>query len=392
MPKPLRVLFAVGSLAGGGSERQLITILRYLDRARFEPALYLLSRSGAFLKDVPADIRVLSFDAASTPSRLYIPGSIYRQQVAHLTQTLREGDFDFLYDRTILMACVAGPAARRAGVRRVATVVADPDRDMHATFRRFRWLKRRILTSGYREATRVIANSEALRRTVATRFRLADGHTVTIPNGFDLQAIQQQAAADSPVTLDSTQTHIATMGRFQPQKGFPDLLRAVRHLVIDRQRQDLVLWMLGTGPDEPLYRRMINEEPSISDNVRLPGFVANPFSLLNRVRLFCLSSHFEGSPNALVEAMACGTPVISTDCPYGPREILDDGRYGELTPVADWQAMADGIERVLEDESAARGRADQAVESIQNRFDARRSTVCLEQLLESLADTSKQPA
>jgi len=392
MRKPLRILFALGSLAGGGSERQLVTILQHLDRERFAPTLYLLSRAGEFLNDVPDDVRVISFDDTPHASRIYVPGGVYRRQVAHLTNTLLSGDFDLLYDRTILMACVAGPAARRAGIRRVATVVANPDRDMLATFQRFGWLKRRILAAGYRRADRVVANSEALRRTVADRFQLPEERTAMIPNAFDVRAILQLAAAEPEVTLDSSQTNIAAMGRFGPEKGFLDLLRAVRHLVVERRHQNLVLWLMGAGPEGAHYRRLIAEEPTIVGHVRMPGFVKNPFAILSRVRLFCLSSHYEGSPNALVEAMACGTPVVSTDCPYGPREILDGGRFGELTPVSDWHAMASAIERVLDDEAAASERAVLARESVQNRFDARQSTAELEELFESVANAGGQSA
>ncbi len=384
MRKPLRVLFAIGSLAGGGSERQLITILQNLDRSLFEPTLYLLSRSGEFLNNVPDDVPVISFDDDRHTSWLYVPGGIYRRQVAHLSRTLRDGEFDLLYDRTILMACVAGPAARKAGVRRVATVVADPDRDMRATFQRFGWLKRRILHSGYRTAACVVANSEALRATVAEQFHLPGSGTLTIPNGFDIAAIQRQAAEAPPVALDPGRAHIAAMGRFQPQKGFLDLLQALRYLVIDRHRSDITLWLLGAGPDESLYRNLIAEEPSIASHVQLPGFMDNPFSLLSRVQLFCLSSLYEGSPNVLIEAMACGTPVVSTDCPHGPREILNNGQLGDLVPVEDWHALAEAIERTLNDQPAARNRANLAARSIEKRFDAKEATTCLEKLFQSL--------
>lgn len=387
MRKPLRVLFAIGSLAGGGSERQLVTILQQLDRTRIQPSLYLLNRAGEFLSHVPDDVPVVACDASLEAARFYVPGRVYRQQVRHLTQTLRDGDYDLLYDRTILMGCVAGPAARRACVRRVATIVADPERDMRATFRRFYWLKQRILLRGYRDAACVVANSEALRRSVMVGFRLSESQTCVLPNGFDVDAIDHQAAAELQIPLAPDRVHIAAMGRFQPQKGFVDLLRAIRHLVVDRQRSDLVLWLIGAGPEESLYRNLIAEEPALIGHVQLPGFLANPFSLISRVRLFCLSSLYEGAPNALVEAMACGTPVVSTNCPFGPDEILDSGRYGELTPVGDWRAMAGAIERVLSDEQAACRRAECARVSVRDRFDAAITARRLEGLFEDACQT-----
>ena len=88
-------------------------------------------------------------------------------------------------------------------------------------------------------------------------------------------------------------------------------------------------------------------ERGLSDRVSLPGYVDDPFGLLARAELAVCSSLYEGFGNAIVEALACGTPVISTDCPYGPREILDNGRYGTLVPVHDSAAMARAIDRQL---------------------------------------------
>jgi glycosyltransferase involved in cell wall biosynthesis len=95
----------------------------------------------------------------------------------------------------------------------------------------------------------------------------------------------------------------------------------------------------------------------VAADVDLPGFVANPFAYMARAAVFVLSSAFEGLPGALIQAMACGCPVVSTDCPSGPREVLDDGRFGPLVPVGDDAALARAIEDMLDDPPAADRRA-----------------------------------
>ena len=81
----------------------------------------------------------------------------------------------------------------------------------------------------------------------------------------------------------------------------------------------------------------------VEDDIAFPGFVENPFSYMRRAALFVLSSRYEGLANVLIEAMACGTPVVSTDAPYGPAEILEGGRWGPLVPVGDAEALAAAI-------------------------------------------------
>jgi glycosyltransferase involved in cell wall biosynthesis len=109
-----------------------------------------------------------------------------------------------------------------------------------------------------------------------------------------------------------------------------------------RQHQPARLIILGDGSERPALERLI-EERGLQNFVRLPGFVVNPYAYMARAAVFVLSSIHEGLPNVLMEALACGTPVVSTDCPSGPRQILDGGRYGPLVPVGDPEALAEAI-------------------------------------------------
>ncbi len=136
---------------------------------------------------------------------------------------------------------------------------------------------------------------------------------------------------------------ILGVGRLTVQKDFSTLIRAFARL---RSTRPCRLIILGDGRQEAKLLALA-KELEISDDLQLPGFSDNPYAYMVNAALFVLSSRWEGSPNVLTEAMALGTPVVSTNCPSGPDEILDGGRYGPLVPVGDWQALAQAMLQVL---------------------------------------------
>lgn len=146
------------------------------------------------------------------------------------------------------------------------------------------------------------------------------------------------------------------VGRLVPAKDFSTLIRAfalVRRQVVAR------LMILGQGDGRPSLESLV-KELELEEDVALPGFVENPYKYMKRAGVFVLSSAWEGFGNVLVEAMAVGTPVVATDCPSGPSEILDKGRYGPLVPVGDHRALANAIVDVLLDNNVRSEKARQA--------------------------------
>jgi glycosyltransferase involved in cell wall biosynthesis len=106
------------------------------------------------------------------------------------------------------------------------------------------------------------------------------------------------------------------------------------------------LIILGDGEERQSLQKLI-DSLKIRESIDMPGFVLNPYAFMKKASVFVLSSRWEGLPNALIQAMACGAPVVSTDCRSGPAEILDGGKYGRLVPVGDVEALADAIETTL---------------------------------------------
>jgi glycosyltransferase involved in cell wall biosynthesis len=164
-------------------------------------------------------------------------------------------------------------------------------------------------------------------------------------NAIELEAIRARAGqAPAALTVCDAPT-VITVGRHAEQKDHRTLLRA---FALARRRVNARLVLVGQGPLRGELESLAREL-EISDSVVFAGWQQNPFPLLARSDLFVLSSRFEGFGIVLVEAMACGLPVISTDCRSGPREILRDGEDGVLVPVGDVEALAEAMTRVLSD-------------------------------------------
>ena len=149
------------------------------------------------------------------------------------------------------------------------------------------------------------------------------------------------AAGEPPVILG--------VGRLVSQKDFPTLVEA---FAIVRQQRSARLMILGEGEDREKLEAQISAL-GLQDDVALPGFAENPYAYMAHANVFALSSIFEGFGNVVAEAMAAGTAIVSTDCPSGPAEILEGGRYGKLVPVNDPAALAEGILATLEAPIAA---------------------------------------
>ena len=205
----------------------------------------------------------------------------------------------------------------------------------------------------YRRADAIVAVSRESARDLEAFAGLAAGAVTPIYNPFDLARIARMAAESIPhpwFAPGQRRPVVLAVGRLVEPKDFPTLLRAFAAV---RQRRDARLLILGEGELRGELAGLAHSLGLGPDDFDMPGFVTNPFAYLARAALFVLSSRWEGFGNVLIEAMACGTPVVSTDCPSGPREILEDGRWGALVPVGDGAALADAIEAALRAPRAA---------------------------------------
>ena len=383
MDRRIRVLFAIGSLEGGGSERQLIGILRHLDRRRFAPLLYLVRREGALLSEVPPDVPVIAFQDDYRQPRLYIPGRIHRAQVCHMVEVIRRETIDVVYDRTYNMTIITGEATRKTHTPRVSVVVTDPATDFENNSSGFPRVRRRLLNRAYRTADRLLAVSEGVRRATVNHHALPDSQVVTIENFLDVERIEAslQGAARRPV--DDGPFEIVGVGRLHPQKGFDILIEALALLNSKDLPEPVHLSIVGIGPAEAELRKLTAAR-ELDACVSFEGFVENIPRRLRDAHLYCLSSRYEGMPNVVLEALYCGVPVLATDCPSGPREILCNGKYGRLVAPGNVIALAEAIADALTDYPCWQSIVAVAREHVCRRFGPKAGIARLEEVLEGV--------
>jgi len=194
----------------------------------------------------------------------------------------------------------------------------------------------------YQRAARVVGVSQGVAGEAAELFKLPPDKVLSIPNPRRSRDASMHIPAEHEPWFDKPV--VIGVGRLAAQKDFAMLLRAFAEMASER---DLHLVILGKGPERGALESQAREL-GLADRVFFSGFVSNPEAYMRRARLFVLSSRNEGFPGALIEALEAGAAIVSTDCPFGPREVLDEGRWGQLVPVGDAPALAMAMAAELE--------------------------------------------
>lgn len=212
-----------------------------------------------------------------------------------------------------------------------------------------RWLRYAPIRGAYPKIERIVAVSDGVAADAAGIARYPRERISVVRNPVITASLVQQARCPCPHPWLAAAAReqlpvIVGAGRLEAQKDFPTLISAFAAL---RARRPARLLIIGDGGWRDRLERQVREL-GLADDVDLPGFQSNPYPFLANASVFALSSRWEGSPNVLTEAMALGTPVVATDCPSGPREVLADGRFGPLVPMGDGAALAAALEQALE--------------------------------------------
>lgn len=208
--------------------------------------------------------------------------------------------------------------------------------------------------------------NEAMRDQARALYGQELGCVATLPNAFDLQAMRRAARQRPAIPLPDT-PYVVCVARLDIRtKGLDVLLRAWQRLLQARpEAGGHTLVIVGTGPGLERLQAMV-QELGLQERVQFAGLQTNPYPWIRQARLLVLASRHEGLPNVLIEAMALGCMVVSTDCPVGPREILAGGRAGVLVPIEDEDALAEGIWTALSDEALRQGMLEAARERVEH--------------------------
>ncbi|MBB5279795.1 glycosyltransferase involved in cell wall biosynthesis [Pacificimonas flava] len=293
------------------------------------------------------------------PEKYELPGELdvvrldCRHKLLKSVAGVQKAVSDFQPDLTLSFLTRANLAAVAAGLRFGHKVVLSErvNTTAHLATGRFPVVSHLMVKHGYRHADRIIAVSDGVAATLQSDFSLPGDRIDIIPNPVDAARIMEAARAepDLPIHADD----ITAMGRLVPNKNFALLIRAFA-----RSEWPGRLIILGEGPERDSLERL-GRELGLGARLSMPGFVANPYAVIARSGLFVLPSRAEGFSNSLVEAMACGVPVISTDCPSGPALIMqkekpiDKGTAlpatgGFLVRMDDTDGMSAAINQMLD--------------------------------------------
>ncbi|MEA5388515.1 glycosyltransferase [Haloarculaceae archaeon H-GB11] len=341
------------SLRGGGAERVMVSIANELAARGHTIDLLPASPEGTYRQDVSDRVSLVdlgAFDVLPTETIPALPGLVRylrRQNPTTLLSTMDNANVVALLARNL-----SGVDTRV--VIRLSNVMKPQSRSS---------LKGQALdflvSKTYPDADAIVAVSTDVQTDVESTVGVSADKTNVILNPVDIETINRQKAKslDEP-WFDDDVPVVLGVGRLNEQKQFRTLVSAVANVSADR---DCRLVVLGSGPKRKELVSLA-EQLDIENIVRLPGFVENPYVYMAEADVFALPSAWEGCPNVLLEALACGTPVVATDCPGGSAEILADGKYGLLTPVGDVAKMSDAIHNALDhqiDESVLVDRASE---------------------------------
>lgn len=332
---PLIAIF-LGFLGGGGIERVMLNLARSFTDRGLKVDLVLSRAGGPHMERVPSQVRVIDLGAPRVTACL--PNLVRYLQQEQPVALLSAGHYTNE---------VASWAKRFSGMP--TRVVVSERNQLSLAIQSKGQLKKRLMPLFvrlfYPWADDIVAVSHGVAEDLARTTGLNLERIRVIYNPVLLPALLEKAKEplDHPWFASGEPPVILGVGKLEAQKDFPTLIRAFAQV---RQVRPARLMILGWGPDRPQLESLV-QELGIENDVAMPGYVENPYPYMSKATVFTLSSAWEGLPNVLIEAMAVGTPVVSTNCKSGPAEILAHGKYGSLVGVGDSKALAEAILSVL---------------------------------------------
>lgn len=337
----LRVALFIPSFGDGGVERDFVHTARGLAELGVCVDFVTAHDGGKFFEDLPNAVTRVALGGDATDNASYRHFFDYlRSRQPHVLISGKE------QAHTTAIAARAEAGVGTQLIMRPGSIVSMRHRP--ARFWR-RWRAYRQMRRTFRQADMLIAVSEGVARDTVNITGIAPNRIKTIQSPVITSEFFERIAAPTahPWLVDSAQRDCPVLiagGGLRRQKGFDELLRA---FAVARASRPLRLIVMGQGRLRRSLERLASRL-GIAADVDFAGFVENPYPLIAAADLFVLSSRFEGVGNVIVEAVAAGLPVVATDCPTGPREVLSTNQWSRLVPVGDASAMANAILETLE--------------------------------------------
>lgn len=337
-----KVLFFIYRLGGGGAARTILNIVNYLDRNKFEPMLVTLNYNYDYEQYVKDDVKFVKLKTKRLRSAIIPLAKLIRKERPELLFSTIPN-----YNTVVILAKLLSCTKAKLIVREAAFLGGNFKEDM----------KLKIYGLLYRFAKRVVALSHGVKENLVNRYHIKREQIEVIYNPVDLYHINEQAKKPLPDDLKHLFTNeqirsIVSAGRLVKEKDQQTLIKAFAKV---QKKIDSQLIILGEGELETELQTL-TKQLDIDDKVHFVGFQKNPYVFFQHADLFVLTSLNEGFGHVFVEAMATGTPIVSTRCNPGAEEVLENGEYGMLAEVGDVDDVAAKMMQALrmtEDERAS---------------------------------------
>lgn len=337
----MKLFVVIHSLRWGGSERVLVNLLNGLDRKRFSITLVLYEK--VFDYAIPENINLKLLDIYTGRNFIVLAKS-FILKIINLTKLIRQNKPDVIFSllSTTNVTVILAKLLSRVNCRLIVSEHTHPSENLKNE--PYGFITKFLIRKFYQKADKIIAVSSGIKEDLITNFNVPEKKIAIIYNPIDINNIRMlsEEHVDHPWFQEKLPI-IVSVGRLTRQKGFPYLFKAFSIL---RKSFNCRLLIVGDGEEKQDLIKL-SEDSGYKEDIEFLGFQKNPFKYMARSSIFVLSSIFEGFGNVIVEAMALGLPVISTDCPSGPSEIIENGKSGLLVPMRDEYALAESILKVL---------------------------------------------
>lgn len=335
----IRIAFFLGSMSGGGAERVVLNILKSIDTEIFSCLLIVKKDKGEYKQEFLKLVEVKKLGGNSFLQRAKSLKNLLRENQADVVLSYaRPANYLLIFTRMIFRL-----KNIKTAINEVNNLTAKIDL-RYSPFKKK--LIRKLTPFLYTRVDFIVTQSEGIKNDLVQNYKVPEKRITRVYNAIDIDAIFEKRTEDIDEHLPEADLKMVAVGRLEKQKAFDQLIKAVSRL----EDIDYRLLIIGEGTLKETLQRQI-DDLGLQDRVRLLGFKNNPWAYMYRSDLFILSSIFEGFGNVIVEAMACKCAVISTDCDFGPPEIIQHGRSGLLVPVNNVEAVESEIRNLNKDKS-----------------------------------------
>lgn len=332
-----KIVFVMPKLGGGGAERVVATIIKYIDKNKFQCSLILFNGEGDYQNEVPKNVDVNILSKNSLISNSF-----------ELIKKIRKLNPDIVFSSMRSISALLG--ILKIFLPSKVNLVFRENNTPSASIKesRFPFIWKVIYKTVFKKANTIICQSEHMINDFKKEFNFSGKNLMKIYNPLDIEMIKSNSNRGNSPFPNSKYKNVVAIGKMTEQKGFDLLLKSfAKH---DDKTKDIQLWILGEGKKYCEYQRLA-VSLGINDRVHFVGRQRNPFLWLRYADLFILSSRYEGLPNVLLEALCCGCPVVTTDHPGGTKEVMDIIGYPDRIVELDWDEKwfykMDGIMNIL---------------------------------------------